>query len=530
MNKLSIVLGILCAWGVIACSATDGKMVTATQLAHKTCTADTDCAPNGYCETDPTITGEEGNRCMMQCTSGASGSTLCDFYYQTGSNCVNNRCVVPEDGDTDSATDTEDDSESEVVLPTGTGADCKYWTPADAKAKGLNHPDDTNPIPGDLTYGDKDCVRNGWYWTCQSDNKCHSDGAVNYGNVDATKSANKWVGVWAGMYTTAATTTGLPIVSTQDTVSAHNLLMRVRQDGDNLIFDTRICRITIWNFDDKGANHDLSYMSTPIKYTDHIVMARNVLTGAPDLVAGATFKTSASIEIRGAVLSNPNCGTDADGNLYLNSDYTPVLCGSDVDTSKMYPGNPANPPCCAEALPSRLDVCKSKGFTSARPKDGCPIDVDGLSMWDQDEDGYPAMTSQMMGLLTGDVYSVQRYQMAYDGEVVDHKHIKGMLPTFNEQYQMGSSNATLISTTQSIPYNYDMKDGVGSPHDRNYFRFMRVPANWSCDDIINEADNNPTSYIRFSLHRDEVCLVDNDCQLRNPGYVCKNTSCVAPTR
>ncbi len=449
-----------------ACEKTENGMVTDEELNHKTCTQNSDCLPVGYC-------GEKGF-CQSDCRTDADCYMMNPDYI-----CLDYRCVDPEaiiDGDGED--DAEALGEGEFIV----GAPCKYWSPEDAGEKNLPE-----------NYGDKDCTTYGWQWTCNSDNNCISNGSVDYGVVDETKNPAAWTGIWAGVYTTAATTTGMPeIIGDQHSVSEHNLLLRFSQDGDNLIIDGKVCRIYIWPFRGDELFTDGGGMVTPATYYNNIVMQKNIVENIAELAKGATFTSSSHLETRGVVLDDATCECDSEGNLIIGEDDRPLSCVEDLPNLVSYEADP-----------------------------------DAFRVWDQDEDGKLAMTTYMEGVLTGEVYSVQRYMFWYEGQVLDRDHLKGYLRTYAEQYVLDASLPLLKQDTKSVPYNYDLLDGEGALHDRNYFRFMRVDESWDCEDVIAEAQK-PDSFIRFTLHRDEVCLTDDDCQERTPGYICQDTKCINP--
>lgn len=527
------------------CSSTDGSPFSVDKLNHQTCTTSSECAPNGYCELDLGGIGY----CMTECTVGAQGDTMCSNYIGKGFECVNTRClkVCTADADCDSDSycaalppDTlpqhlgrshcrpkcKSNTECTIHNPAYTcaeghcvagivdgdevvGGDCDYWTAEEAQ-------DHTFPD----NYSDKDCVLQGYEWTCQSDNKCHTNGKVDVGTIDETKNAASWVkdgGVWAGIYTTPATTIGLPIVNQQDTVSEHNLLIRFKQEGDKVVMTTKICRIFIWNYKGDSCNLDLARMQTPALYYNNVPMGLNEILNPPVFAKGAKFVTTPFIEVRGTTLKNPHCGTDEKGNLTFDSGNRPVVCDGDLDEGLAQ--NAPGSHCCAEALPDRTAVCKyMEEHDSSWVADGdydCPLTPNAPFLYDQDNDGLPAMTSQMVGVLKGDVFSVQRYQYYYDGEVVDKDHLKGILYTFNEQYQIGASKSSLLGSTQSVPYDYATKDGPTAPRDRAYFRLMRVKDDFTCEDVLNE-NAKPESYIHMTLHLSGVPdpgTVDGDYEL-----------------
>lgn len=499
-RTLHLGLCLLLTLGLCACSKTEGSLAQRDTLGHAPCQANSDCGVYGYCAPDTNVSPDKDGKRPSYCVSDCFEHSDCVSYDPNPKNptwlCMHGRCLPPDyDGD------VAENEVADVDQETGpkTGDPCKFWASADLVAKNLPNcstPSDPNSkwCKGlAANYHDKDCVTKGWEWTCQSDNLCHSNSTVDFGDLTcpansnaapyedaackfksakkaASSTVSKWVGVWAGMYTTPATTTMPSFIGNQDTVSAHNLIMRVSQVGDDLIFDTKICRIYIYPFkldtvvDDKGG------MFTPPQYYNNVMIGRNFISKMPEYKAGATFKTTPHIEARGIVLQDLNCDFDPiTGFMLLDENLLPKHCTESLPDIDTYAANPTD---------SRL--------------------------WDQDFDGNPAMTSEMHGVLDGLVYSVQRYQYWYEGSVVDDNHIKGILPTYAEQYAIDASRASLKYKSKSIPYDYASKDGPTAPHDRNYFRYMRVANDYKCEDVIKEAAEKPDSYVRFTLHLAQV--------------------------
>ena len=105
-----------------------------------------------------------------------------------------------------------------------------------------------------------------------------------------------------------------------------------------------------------------------------------------------------------------------------------------------------------------------------------PTDVDDLRVFDQDNDGHPGMTVrvEIMGLITGEVYVVQRNRNRLVGTVVSPGFIQGTIEWETEQVVLGASSSFLESEGQGIP---------DSDPKRNFFLAKRIGPMLDCADI-----------------------------------------------
>lgn len=105
-----------------------------------------------------------------------------------------------------------------------------------------------------------------------------------------------------------------------------------------------------------------------------------------------------------------------------------------------------------------------------------PTDVDDPRVFDQDKDGHPGMTVrvEIMGLITGEVYVVQRNRNRLVGTVVSPGFIQGTIEWETEQVVLGASSSFLESAGQGIP---------DSDPERNFFLAKRIDPAVGCADI-----------------------------------------------
>ena len=105
-----------------------------------------------------------------------------------------------------------------------------------------------------------------------------------------------------------------------------------------------------------------------------------------------------------------------------------------------------------------------------------PIDAADPRVFDQDDDGHPGMTVrvEIMGLIGGEVYVVQRNRNRLIGTVVSPGFFRGTIEWETEQVILGASSPFLAS------------GGQGSPDpdpERNFFLARRIDPMLDCEAI-----------------------------------------------
>jgi len=105
-----------------------------------------------------------------------------------------------------------------------------------------------------------------------------------------------------------------------------------------------------------------------------------------------------------------------------------------------------------------------------------PTDVADPRVFDQDSDGHAGMTVrvEIMGLIRGEVYVVQRNRNRLVGTVVSPGFIKGTIEWETEQVVLGASSSFLESAGQGIP---------DPDPERNFFLAKRIDPILDCIDI-----------------------------------------------
>jgi len=179
-----------------------------------------------------------------------------------------------------------------------------------------------------------------------------------------------------------------------------------------------------------------------------------------------------------------NCGTNIDdGTVMVSTTIPDAFLGSlgvteraahlefvlEMDPST---GNPSPErrivfPWSTQVLGARLEDLEN---------DALPTDATDPRVFDQDNDGHPGMTVQVeiMGLIGGEVYVVQRNRNRLTGAVISPGFIQGTIEWETEQVILGASSPFLAS------------GGQGSPDpdpERNFFLARRIDPMLDCADI-----------------------------------------------
>ncbi|MCX7750167.1 MAG: hypothetical protein N2320_01150 [Candidatus Bipolaricaulota bacterium] len=108
--------------------------------------------------------------------------------------------------------------------------------------------------------------------------------------------------------------------------------------------------------------------------------------------------------------------------------------------------------------------------------DPLPTSPDDPRVFDQDGDGKPGITVpvRILGLISGEVYAVQRLTKFLEGTVVSPDLVRGLITWTNEQVTIGASNPFLKTDAQAQ---------VDPVRERSYFVAVRIPPTTTCDDL-----------------------------------------------
>lgn len=264
---------------------------------------------------------------------------------------------------------------------------------------------------------------------------------IDFGDGPAGSPAHDLIGVWGARVEVAVLTVGLPIVLTHNSYSSSlHLLKFSHHRGDTIDIEHRICEIKIINFNDDDSEYQ-DMIWMVIPHSYLRSLPMNRQTaGVTSSAPGSHFETSQLLELRGCRLDDP-----AHDPLPRNTDYE--------------------------------------------------ADPDDPRFWDQDEDGQVGMTVYADGVLRGKIYNIQRWTAVYPGKILDPDRICGLTNAGSEEYMIATSNDI---------FNLETETSIHQHPDRTYFRFMRMPDDASCADLIREG-HHQDSWLRHTDHQFDEC-------------------------
>ena len=111
--------------------------------------------------------------------------------------------------------------------------------------------------------------------------------------------------------------------------------------------------------------------------------------------------------------------------------------------------------------------------------DSLPTDPTDPRLVDMEGDGYPGMTikASILGLIKGEVYSVQRYRYRLEGTVFDANTIIGFIDWTSEQ--------TVVAATNSL-FMEAFTDDTDPDPTKHKFVMIRIDESWSCETLKEE--------------------------------------------
>ena len=126
----------------------------------------------------------------------------------------------------------------------------------------------------------------------------------------------------------------------------------------------------------------------------------------------------------------------------------------------------------------RAETVVVVGADLADPKrDDLPTDADDERVIDQDNDGHPGVTASVDGLITADVYFVQRQKMSYFGTRTSAGDLMGEIVDASEQNIIGATNSLLDNSSEPTPVP-----------EASSILFLPVERELSCDQLNDSID------------------------------------------
>ena len=179
-----------------------------------------------------------------------------------------------------------------------------------------------------------------------------------------------------------------------------------------------------------------------------------------------------------------HCATNIDdGTMMVNTTFPDSFLrslGVTERTARLELASDVNQPTDDRLSVPRIVFPWTTQVLGARLKDpeneALPADVADPRVFDQDNDGHPGMTVrvEIMGLIRGEVYVVQRNRNRLVGTVVSPGFIQGTIEWETEQVVLGASSSFLESEGQGIP---------DPDPERNFFLAKRIDPILDCADI-----------------------------------------------
>jgi hypothetical protein len=467
MKSVKFIPVILLSIFILSCEKKEGIEVYEDALGYYECSYDMECGSGRYCDEEKhicTIDCVTSRDCVFKLSSPDEENTYdcspCGRCIPKGTK--DERCVVTKD-----IRCSADEDCYEAYKSTNYKCRKGYCAQVcqedgDCKKSGRGfYCHQTEKLCYRRCFRDLDCYLHGWQYECilpEGVNKEENEkakvgeekygecelraGGVDYGrDTNPSKPSYKYTGIWGFMMNTAVRTLHVPLVNSQDTVSNNYILVKIVQKGEQLVFYEKWCSIDLRNFNDENPNwQDLAWMITPEQYSDNIPINTHRVLVVPEMVPGAKMETDIMLEVRGAILENP----------------------------------------ATDPLPTHYNINDPR-------------------IIDQDRDGKPGMTTFMSGVLTGEVYNVQRWWVKYYINVVDARHWQGLLDHGSEQNIIDANPKSLIYDTECIKH---------PNQNHSYFRALKLcepdqPCAASCADVLYHAKKVKGGWLEFEWLYDE---------------------------
>jgi len=124
--------------------------------------------------------------------------------------------------------------------------------------------------------------------------------------------------------------------------------------------------------------------------------------------------------------------------------------------------------------------CGVRGAELSDPHDGeLPTSPDDRRVVDGDRDGHPGVSFRVEGAISGRLSVVQRGCDAYDGRVRSPDRIRGTVEWSTDQHVLEATSIWLRRKTSPQPH---------PDPDRSWFEMRRIPADTSCEEILERSD------------------------------------------
>lgn len=401
------------------CEYTDGKRIDSYNKGYARCSMDMDCGRGRYCSND--------GICSIDCNSDKDcvfifGADIGNggYFCSPCGRCLkkgekDRKCILAKEIPCDNNDYCKEKLSLDYVCSSNGFCTKMCTNDSDCRKLGRGWSCSNEKICIRRCLCNKDCYFFGWGYECRlpdgiNENKnCESDnpifgecmpreGGVDWGaDLNFEKESYEYIGIWGWNVNYAVRTTGLPLISQQDSVSiAYGLAKIIQNSNGGIGIHLKLCSIRLKNFkEDDSEFEDLAYIVVPDSYSDAIPVLVNNTERVPEMKPGTRFTTDIVLDVRGARLPDP-----------WN---TPL---PDFENPKY--------------------------------------------VFDQDRDGKPGMTVFVSGTLSGEVYNVQRWWIRYHINVIDRDRMSGLIDFNSEESIVGASNKLFLAKIKVIPHpQYD---------------------------------------------------------------------------
>ena len=104
-----------------------------------------------------------------------------------------------------------------------------------------------------------------------------------------------------------------------------------------------------------------------------------------------------------------------------------------------------------------------------------PTEPDDPRIRDLDNDGQPGLTVKVEGLISGEIFLVQRSWSELNGTIRSNSRIEGQVAWGSEEQILGATRSMLKSKPKKRP---------DPAQSGNFFRMRRVPASATCEQVM----------------------------------------------
>ncbi|MBU1221042.1 hypothetical protein KKF34_05490 [Myxococcota bacterium] len=108
-----------------------------------------------------------------------------------------------------------------------------------------------------------------------------------------------------------------------------------------------------------------------------------------------------------------------------------------------------------------------------------PAEPDDPRVFDQDGDGHPGLTVRLTGMLSGELYVVQRGWTILEPSVATEMRMEGLITWADQQVTLDADPASLKINPETNP---------NSNASRSYYIIVPVSAEMTCSELIEQAE------------------------------------------